>query len=90
MDQIKTPSHENVKSKAKYANFFKVGYNAYEFIIDFCQYYCSNGCCSETEKAELCQRLITSPAFAKTLLKVMQQSVKEYEKTFGTIAEEQI
>ncbi len=89
MDQLKKPSLENDKSKAKYANFFKVGYNAYEFIIDFCQYYSANECCSETEKAELCQRFITSPAYAKALLKVMQQSIEEYEKTFGTIDEEQ-
>ena len=85
MVQIKKPPLEKDKSKAKYANFFKVGYNAYEFVIDFCQYYPPNDCCSETEKAELCQRFITSPIYAKALLKVLQKSIEEYESTFGKI-----
>jgi hypothetical protein len=89
MTQIKKSSLEKVKNKGRYANFFKVGYNAYEFIIDFCQFYPANGCCHESEKAELCERFITSPAYAKALLKVLEKSVKEYEETFGYIEEEE-
>jgi hypothetical protein len=77
------------KIKGRYANYFKVGHNAYEFIIDFCQYYPANDCYSETEKAELCERFITSPAYAKALMEVLRKSIKEYEDTFGLIEEEE-
>jgi hypothetical protein len=75
------------KVEGRYANYFEVGFNAYEFLIDFCQYFPSNGCCPENEGAELCQRFITSPTYAKTLLKVLQKSVEDYEEAFGLIEE---
>jgi hypothetical protein len=87
MTHPKKSSLQNDKSKGRYTNYFKVGYNAYEFIIDFCQYYPVNGCCPENEKAELCERFITSPAYAKALLKVLGKSIQEYEENFGFIEE---
>jgi hypothetical protein len=75
--------------KGKYANYFKIGFNAYEFIIDFCRYYPENDCIYETEKAELCERFITSPVYAKSLMKVLLKSIKEYEDTFGFIEEDE-
>ena len=41
------------KIEGRYANYFKVGYNAFEFVLDFGQYY------PETEKAELEKELVT-------------------------------
>jgi hypothetical protein len=82
----KTPS-EKGKVNGRYANFFKVGYNAYEFIMDFCRYYPENDGCSELEKAELCERIITSPVYAKVLMNILLKSIKEYEDTFGFIEE---
>jgi hypothetical protein len=82
-------SSKNDNFRGKYANYFKVGFNAYEFIIDFCQYYPENDCDSETEKAELCERFITSPAYAKSLMNVLMKSIKEYEDTFGPIEEDE-
>jgi hypothetical protein len=40
--------------EGKYANYFKVGYNAFEFVIDFGQ------CYSDDEEAQLHTRIITS------------------------------
>jgi hypothetical protein len=82
----KAPFIKNT-GKERYANYFKVGYNAYEFIIDSCRYYPESDGCSETEKAELCERIITSPVYAKTLMNILQKSIKEYEDTFGLIEE---
>ena len=73
---------ENNKLEGQYANYFKVGHNAYEFVIDFGQYY------PGTEEAELYTRIITSPAYAKSLLETLRESIERYEKSFKAIAEE--
>jgi hypothetical protein len=75
-------SLESKKIEGKYANYFKVGHNAFEFVIDFGQYY------PETDQAELCTRIITSPAYAKSLLKTLQDSIALYERSHGTISDE--
>jgi len=73
---------EDNKLEGQYANYFKVGHNAYEFVIDFGQYY------PENEEAELYTRIITSPAYAKSLLKTLRESIERYEKSFKAIAED--
>jgi len=73
---------ENNKLEGQYANYFKVGHNAYEFIIDFGQYY------PENDQAELYTRIITSPAYAKSLIETLQESIERYETSFKTIAED--
>jgi uncharacterized protein DUF3467 len=67
---------ENNKLQGQYANYFKVGHNAYEFVIDFGQYY------PETDQAELYTRIITSPAYAKSLIETLQQSIECYNSSF--------
>ena len=66
--------------KGRYANYFKIGYNAYEFVLDFGQHY------GESEEAELCTRIITSPIYAHALLKTLSHSIVQYEQRFGPIA----
>ena len=70
------------KIEGKYANYFKVGHNAFEFVIDFGQFY------SESAKAELCARIITPPIYAKTLLEILRESIERYEEAFGVIPSE--
>ena len=65
--------------EGKYANYFKVGYNAFEFVIDFGQNY------SENEDAELSTRIILAPVFARALNESLQDSIKKYEKKYGKI-----
>lgn len=66
--------------EGRYANYFKIGYNAFEFLLDFGQLY--NG----DERAQLHTRIITSPAYAKNLLKLLQDSIAQHEETFGAIS----
>ena len=65
--------------EGRYANHFAVGYNACEFIFDFGQAY------AENEEAELYTRVITSPAYAKAFLEMLQDSIEQYEQAFGDI-----
>ena len=74
--------HENNKLEGRYANYFKVGHNAFEFVIDFGQHY------PENDQAELYTRIITSPAYAKVLFETLKESLDRYEKSYKAIAEE--
>ncbi len=67
------------KLKGRYANFFEVGYNAFEFIIDFGQ------CFPECEEAQVHLRIVTSPAYAKVLLNLLRESIDHFEQVFGVI-----
>jgi hypothetical protein len=65
--------------EGKYANYFEIGHNAFEFVLDFGQYY------PGTEKAELCTRIITCPEYAKAFLATLLESIREYEEQFKKI-----
>jgi hypothetical protein len=65
--------------EGKYANYFKVGHNAFEFILDFCQLY------PDAQQENLHTRIITSPNYAMELLEVLRDSIQKYERTFGEI-----
>jgi hypothetical protein len=67
--------------EGRYANYFIVGHNAFEFLLDFGQYY------RESQRAQLYVRIITAPIYAKALLKTLGHSIEQYEQTFGTIPE---
>jgi hypothetical protein len=71
------PSGKNDNLEGQYANYFKVGHNAYEFVIDFGQYY------PENDKAELYTRIITGPAYARDLLEILKDSIIQHEESFG-------
>jgi hypothetical protein len=66
--------------EGRYANYFKVGYNAFEFVLDFGQSY------TEGEGAQLHTRIITSPNYAKALLECLCDCIDKYEQDFGLIA----
>ncbi|MDL1977363.1 MAG: DUF3467 domain-containing protein [Deltaproteobacteria bacterium] len=70
------------KLEGRYANYFKVGHNAFEFVVDFGQFY------SGTQGAELCTRIITTPIHAKALSEILRESIEQYEQTFGPISKE--
>lgn len=63
--------------EGKYANYFRVGHNAVEFLLDFGQMY------SDGTPERFHTRIITSPSYAKELLKVLSESMEQYEATFG-------
>ncbi len=64
---------------AVYSNYFKIGYNAFEFVLDFGQFYL------ESEPEHLSTRIVTAPPYVKALIAVLQQSVSAYEEKFGVI-----
>jgi len=65
--------------EGRYANYFKVGHNALEFLLDFGQFY------AESQVAHFHTRIITNPTYAKALLGLLRESVAQYEQTFGVI-----
>ena len=67
--------------EARYANHFQIGQNEFEFLIDFGQLHC------ECEDENFYTRIICNPFYANVLLKLLQASIKRYEKSFGLIAE---
>jgi hypothetical protein len=76
-------SREGGLLEGRYANYFKVGYNAFEFLLDCGQFY------SEGQETQLHTRIITSPIYAKALLELLRESINRYEQTFGRIAKEE-
>ena len=82
MDRKRGNFQDDDKLEGRYANYFKVGYNAFEFVIDFGQ------CYNEEDNGEQPHtRIVTSPFYAKALLEMLQKSVSQYEQHHGTISE---
>ena len=50
------------KLEGRYANYFKVGHNAFEFVLDAGQFY------PQSEEAQLHTRIITSSIYAQGLI----------------------
>ena len=65
--------------EGRYANDFQVGYNAFEFVFDFGQFY------PENTEARIHTRIITGPAYAKVLSETLRGALEQYEQTFGVI-----
>jgi hypothetical protein len=75
-DEHKTGQDGNTL-EGRYANYFEVGYNAFEFILDFGQLYAGGG------EPYVHTRIITNPAYAKELLKTLRTSVDQHEQSYG-------
>jgi hypothetical protein len=80
--EAQTPQ-ESGQLEGRYANYFEVGHNAFEFLLNFGQFY------PESEKAQLHTRIITSPIYAKALLEMLREAIDRYELSFGAIPEEE-
>jgi hypothetical protein len=61
--------------QGRYANYFVVGYNHFEIVIDFGQ------CYSEDGEACFHTRIITSPNYAAALLETLRKSLEQHGKT---------
>jgi hypothetical protein len=82
MNRESKNSQDNSKLEGRYANYIKVGHNAFEFILDFGQFY------PKSEEAQFHTRIITNPIYAKALLETLREALEQYEQTFGVIQEE--
>lgn len=69
---------------ARYANYFEIGHNAGEFILDFGQAY------SSTAQRQVHTRIVTSPAYARALLHVLENAIERHEQVYGAIREERM
>jgi hypothetical protein len=65
--------------EGRYANFFQVGHTAFEFLIDFGQLY------PDGTQERLHTRIVTSPTYAQELLRLIRDSIEQYEQTYGKI-----
>ena len=81
MDDERRSGQTSNPPEGRYVNYFKIGHNAFELIIDCGQCYADN------EEPQLHTRIVTSPAYGKALLKTLRASLEEYEKNYGPIAE---
>jgi hypothetical protein len=78
-------SHEGKKSsdadvlEGRYANAFRVGHNAFEFVLDFGQ------APLDSEQARFHTRIIAAPVYAKAFFEILRESLTKYEQTFAAI-----
>jgi hypothetical protein len=68
---------------ARYANYFEVGHNAYEFLVDFGQFH------PEAGAVALHTRIALGPIHAKMLSQMFGHAVLKYEAENGEIALEE-
>lgn len=74
------PDAGNEEGRELYANYFRVGFNSAEFLLDFGRHF-------EGGPDYFYQRIITAPLHAKELSALLAQSLFSYEERFGTIRE---
>ncbi|MGE0642601.1 MAG: DUF3467 domain-containing protein [Nitrospira sp.] len=74
------PGNEGVVGR--YANYFEIGQNAGEVIFDFGQAY------SKSHERQVHTRIVTSPPYAKALLRLLEQAIERHEQVYGDIREE--
>jgi hypothetical protein len=70
------------RPEGRYANYIEVGFNAFEFVLDFGQVY------EEQGDITLHTRIVTGPAYAKDFLATLCRSIEQYEATIGSIPAE--
>lgn len=66
---------------ARYTNYFEVGHNPYEFLIDFGQFQ------PEVEGVILHTRIAVGPTHAKLLSQMLLSAVRKHESENGPIVE---
>ena len=65
--------------EGRYVNYFQVGQNAFEFVIDFGQSY------EEQATPVIHTRIVMSPTYADVLLRTLSESVARHRLAFGAI-----
>lgn len=68
--------------EGRYANYFEIGHNAFEFLLDLGQLGL------ETEPARIYLRVITSPAGARRFCQLLNDALNQYRESFGPIRHE--
>jgi len=68
------------ESREFYANYFRVGFNSAEFLLDFGRHF-------EGSEDRFYMRIIAAPLHAKELSALLLQTLRSYEDKFGAIRE---
>ena len=63
----------------RYANYFEIGHNAFEFLVDF------GHATPDDATPTPHTRVVMSPGTAREFLRVLHGSVAEFERKFGSI-----
>lgn len=79
MDAESSDVRSNKGLAARYANYFEIGHNAAEFILDIGQAY------SPSEERQMHTRIVTSPLYAKALLQLLEKAVERHEQSYGEV-----
>ena len=66
--------------EARYSNHVEIGQNAFEFLLEFGQLYDGGAA-----KPRIHTRIVTSPFYAKHFSDLLQESIRRYEESHGTI-----
>ncbi len=66
--------------EGRYANTFKVGHNAFEFVFDFGQFDL------EGVQEHFWLRVITGPVYAKAFTELLLDAIQQYEQAYGPIS----
>jgi hypothetical protein len=67
--------------EGRYANYFEVGHNQAEFLVDFGQFY------PQGDAPAFHTRIVMGPVYAKALTQLLTDAVTRYEESFGLIEE---
>ena len=73
------------KPAALYVNYFEMGHNPFEFLLDFGQYHPVSGDAGDGTTA-IHSRIALAPPYAKMLAELLARSVREHEAEYGEIA----
>jgi len=65
--------------EGRYANYFEIGFNGFEFLLDFGQFY------REKDKPTIHTRIITGPVYGWALYRTLEDVIARYESQFGPI-----
>jgi hypothetical protein len=65
--------------EGRYSNYFEVGYNALEVVLQFGQFYADAG------KPRYHTKIAMGPYYAKGLLETLQGSLEKYQQSYGAI-----
>ena len=79
-DSIGAEKRQEKGPEGRYANFFNVGHNAFEVVLEFGQ------CYEGDAQPQVHTRIVTGPAYARTLLEVLGSCLQQIESEFGPVA----
>ncbi len=77
MAQDPAADHLDPLREGRYANHFHIGYNAFEMILQFGQFY------EGSKQPVMHTTIITSPAYAENLLHLLSSTLAQYKARFG-------